>query len=86
MPTERQAGTASKTLEESAYGAAAWILVRNMSYFTSKVRDVIKLSEPGSIDYTPRLIIFSLVSSGGELKNVSSTVPACLSIGINQLI
>ena len=81
---EGQADTVAKTLEESAAGAAAWFLFLSLLSHTSLATTIIKLSIPGRGYSTSRLIIYSLVSCGGELKNVFATVSACLSIGINR--
>lgn len=63
---------ASKTFEEPGAGAPAWIFSCNLLFPTLLTRGVVKLSGPGSFDYTSKLIIYSVVSFAGELKKVFS--------------
>jgi len=72
----------AKTFEEPGVGATAWFFSCYLLFLTSLVYFVLKLSPPGSLDHTPKLIIYSVVSFAGEFKKCFRHSAACPSAGI----
>ena len=69
--TGGQARADGKTLEKSAYGAAARLFSCNVFFVVRKPRDTVKLPMPGSSYLRHTVLHFFLVSYAGELQMLS---------------